>query len=64
MLRQDGTPVDVFKVLHSVPKDWRHNSKPNTALLFNQSSHYKWTIIIIVIIIIIVVTMVMCLLYT
>jgi len=59
MLRQNGIPVDVFKVLKSVPKDWRHNSKPNTALLFNQDHPYKWTIIVIVC----VVVMVICLFY-
>jgi len=59
MLRQDRIPVDVFKVLHNVPKDWRHNSKPNTALIFNQGHHYEWTIIILIVVVIVVI----CLLY-
>lgn len=33
-LSREGVPVDVMEVKKSIPKDHRHNSKPNTAALF------------------------------
>lgn len=55
MLKQGGIPVDVFKVFPNVPKDWRHNSKPNTALLFTPvQSSVNWTIIALTVFVVII----------
>ena len=55
MLKQGGIPVDVFKVFPSVPKDWRHHSKPNTALLFSPVQYnINWTIITLIVFVVIV----------
>lgn len=55
MLKQGGIPVDVFKVFPNVPKDWRHNSKPNTALLFTPvQSSVNWTIIAFTVFVVII----------
>ena len=62
MLKQEGIPVDVFKVFPDVPKDWRHNSKPNTALLFSPvQSSINWTIITSIIVFVVIIVIV-CLL--
>lgn len=53
MLRQGGIPVDVFKVFPDIPKDWRHNSKPNTALLFSPVRYSNWTIIALIVFVVI-----------
>jgi len=63
MLKLEGVPVDVFKVFPSVPKDWRHHSKPNTAVLFSSVNYnVNWTLIVLVILII-VVFVITCLIY-
>lgn len=54
MLKQGGIPVDVFKVFPSVPKDWRHNSKPNTAQLFTPVK-YNWTTVLALVVFVIVI---------
>ena len=55
MLKQGGIPVDVFKVFPSVPKDWRHNSKPNTALLFTPVKYSTWSILALIIFVIVII---------
>ena len=58
LLKHKGIPVDVFKVFPHVPKDWRHYSKPNTALLFSPVKYSYYTIIALIIF---VVTIIVCL---
>lgn len=55
MLKQEGIPVDVFRVFPNVPKDWRHHSKPNTAVLFSPVKYSNWTVIALVIFVVIII---------
>ena len=55
MLKQGGIPVDVFKVFPSIPKDWRHNSKLNTALLFTPVKYSKWSILALIVFVIVII---------
>ncbi len=38
LLNQEGIPVDHLSIRKSIPRDRRHQSKPNTAALFNKSN--------------------------
>ena len=64
MLKQGGIPVDVFKVFPSVPKDWRHNSKPNTALLFTPVKYSNWTILALIVFVIVIILCVVIILFS